>query len=336
MAYFLKVKTANQYIYDLLKCGEALVQTCARIKKGEHVTILTDVDATRSLPEVIQAASQKVGAETITVTMSSRSSPMEVPKTAKLALKDSNVVFACTSKSIWGTPEFRQEILDAGARMLAVTMFTEDMARRTIPIDYEKMRERCEKLSKILPETRTARVTSGSGTDLSFSLKGQKTFYWDGIVEAPHEFDVMPAGYMDVLPVPGSANGTAMLNGTWWSPKLGSDTIRTPIKLTVKDGWVAKIEGGAEAQEFVRNIEKADKNAKRFSEFALGLNPSAEAQSGFLMEDEKHAGLALIGMGGDTHLGGSFESNLHLDGTMLDATVQLDGKVVVENGVLKI
>jgi leucyl aminopeptidase (aminopeptidase T) len=336
MAYFLKMRTPNRYLYDLLECGEVLAQTCGSLKKGEHATILTDVDAIRSIPEVILAACHNIGAEAVVVTMSSRGIPMEVPKNAMSALRDSDVVFAATSKSVWVPSKLREEIKQAGARLLAMAMLTEDMARRVIRIDYKQLRERAERISRMMPETKLAKVTSKGGTNLTFNLKGQKPFYWDGVCEGRGDYDTIPGGYLDILPVDGSANGIAVLNGTWWSPKLGSDMIRTPIKVTVEKGWVKKIEGGGEAEEWIKNIEQADKNAKRFAEFAMGLNPNAAAQSGFLAEDEKHAGLTLVGLGGDTHLGGKVESKLHLDGTMLDATVELDGKLIVENGVLKL
>jgi leucyl aminopeptidase (aminopeptidase T) len=69
-------------------------------------------------------------------------------------------------------------------------------------------------------------------------------------------------------------------------------------------------------------------------EIGLGANPKAKLVGG--PEDERVRGSVHIGLGENRYFGGTLASASHLDGTMLHATLTVDGKDLVKDGRLLI
>ena len=100
------------------------------------------------------------------------------------------------------------------------------------------------------------------------------------------------------------------------------------------NGW--DVVGGAgeiEAEKLKGIIDKADSNAKRIAEFAVGTNPRVRL-TGNLAEDKKRLGSVHFAIGDNDCIGGVIRSGIHLDGVMLTPTVVVDGKRIVNEGHL--
>jgi len=80
-------------------------------------------------------------------------------------------------------------------------------------------------------------------------------------------------------------------------------------------------------------VDQSDKDANNIAEFAIGTNPKARLV-GNLAEDKKLEGSVHIAIGDNHVLGGKITSNIHLDGMVLNPTVELDGERVIRNGKL--
>jgi leucyl aminopeptidase (aminopeptidase T) len=107
--------------------------------------------------------------------------------------------------------------------------------------------------------------------------------------------------------------------------------LAMPITLAVSKGWCTKIEGGAEARALEAHIEGVE-NARNIAEFGIGLNPKARLQ-GEITEVKKRLGTAHMALGDSAAgYGGAVVSEVHLDGMILDARIELDGEVIVEGG----
>jgi leucyl aminopeptidase (aminopeptidase T) len=229
----------------------------------------------------------------------------------------------------------RNDLVGKGKRVMGMHLLSDELALRTVPIDLDLLQKRVAKLTKLFPATEEARITSPEGTDITFSLRNRKfTLLYDGICNRG-EYESVPAGVIGALPVPGTANGVIVIDGSL----AGYGLVRAPIRITVKDGILTKIEGGAEAEWVEKSIKRAlasgDRNANRFVEFDMGLNPNARVSfyGGKLREDELHLGGVNIGWGRDAHLGGTFEGVFHGDGIVMDVTISLDDVTVIKNGM---
>ena len=115
----------------------------------------------------------------------------------------------------------------------------------------------------------------------------------------------------------------------------GLGLLDEPIYLDVKEGLAVSVKGGRSADKLTRLIDEADEGANNIAEFAIGANPQARL-IGNLAEDKKLEGSVHIAIGDNHVLGGKVSSNIHLDGMLLNPTVKLDGKLVIDQGTLQI
>jgi len=67
----------------------------------------------------------------------------------------------------------------------------------------------------------------------------------------------------------------------------------------------------------------------------VGLNPESR-MTGIMLDDEGVFGSVHIGIGSNLTLGGNIKAAIHYDLLMWKATIELDGKVILEKGDLKI
>ena len=114
--------------------------------------------------------------------------------------------------------------------------------------------------------------------------------------------------------------------------KIGQ--VTEPLRVEIKDGWITNVEGGKQAQQLNDIFEKFDPNARRIaSQFALGMNPDCRIIPES-KEVSKKLGTLHVAMGDNISLGGTIQSGLHIDYVLLNPTVWLDGKLILENGKL--
>jgi len=324
----------------LTKSARIVVDKLMGIKEGEQVIIFTDVEANQNIAQAVLGAAYQLGAEAVLVTMTPReyaglSVKGKLPPTLVSCLKSSNAAIACTTRSVLGPmTELRQEMLRAGSRIMHMYLLSEEIALRTIPVDYEQMRNRVSKAVSLFPKSEKVRITAREGTDITYSLKNRTVaMISDGYCK-PGELDMIPSGYVGMSPVEGSASGTVVLDGV--EAGLGIGLIREPITYEVKNGRVTDIRGGFEARMLKRKMEVSDSNASNFAELGMGFNPGALPTTGNMIEDERCAGNILAGMGRSTHLGGKVESNFHFDGLITHATLTVDGQPFLKDGVFQV
>jgi len=100
----------------------------------------------------------------------------------------------------------------------------------------------------------------------------------------------------------------------------------------VVDGRAVSIQGGKEAQE-LRKLLEVDENAFNIAEFAIGTNPKSRMK-GNMAEDKILRGCVHVAVGDNHAIGGKMQSNVHLDGVILNPTVEIDARVIVKKGML--
>ena len=328
------------------RCAKTIVETCANVRPGERVLVVSDFEQTRTIPESVVAAAHALEADVMNINMFPPHPFVRIPQYLKNIMRESDVVFMCTYRAF----PFRdrllvEEILGSGARFLQMHMLTEDIMERTVPVNYDLMEKQASLLSKMLPETNRVELSSPAGTNVTFSCRGRRiSLLWDGLCRKSGESDAIPGGLVSISTVEGAANGTVVVDGSMTHGLLGeiSDDysrrmgrIWDPIRLTVKEGRVTQIEGGWMADLLRAKMKASDGNASNFGQFGIGLNPGSKV-TGFMLEDERCAGSILVVMGQNKYAGGQTESNFVAPLSLLNATLKLDGKVVVENGSLKI
>src|SRR5262249_7483347 len=128
------------------------------------------------------------------------------------------------------------------------------------------------------------------------------------------------------------ASGVCVIDRSIGITQVGR--IEEPITLRFEQGRIVAVEGGREADVVRRVMAEAGSGADTVAEIGLGTNEQAHVR-GLVLTDEKVLGTAHVAFGHNTgSYGGDNEAAIHVDGIMADATVEADGRVVIERGRL--
>lgn len=193
-----------------------------------------------------------------------------------------------------------------------------------------------EHFKEILGKANKIEVKSKNGTDLIAYHQGRKIRH-SGQRATQKGYPIMLGGQTSWCPVEETINGTLVFDGALWPPaEIGK--LHEPVKLTLENGVVTKIEGGAQAETFKAWLESYnDGNSYRLAHYSQGFNPGVTKPTGRIVEDERVFGCMEFGIGsqGKAIMGACWDAPSHTDGILLKPTIVLDGVVIEEDGVYK-
>jgi len=304
---------------------DILVKECAHVRQGEVVLVLADDLQAPELSAAISTAASKLRAHAVSIVYPAIPPYREPPRTVLHAMKSVDVIIACATRPIAGG--VMDEALKAGARVLSMFRITPDALCRNVPIDYRTLTHGMKRIKKILDASHAIEITSPRGTNLCVKMANRPTLLALGSVRKSGAIDYIPAGAIGVAPLEGTAEGRAVVDGTI----LGFGRCLKPITFEIEKGRVKKVKGGGDWKG-LRELLRRDENASMLCEIGLGANPKAKLVGG--PEDERVRGSVHVGLGENRHFGGTLASTSHLDGTMLRATLKVDGKELVKDGRL--
>jgi len=121
--------------------------------------------------------------------------------------------------------------------------------------------------------------------------------------------------------------------------------VRSPIKLTIREGKIVKFEGGFDAKLLQGYFEAAkEKNAYQVSHIGWGTEHRAQWHSiglnfrevGGLMDSESYYGNMQIAFGSNftSDLGGKNVCKFHIDIPCRNHSFYVDNQLVVDKGVI--
>jgi aminopeptidase len=111
----------------------------------------------------------------------------------------------------------------------------------------------------------------------------------------------------------------------------GVGLVRTPIRITIEDGYATTITGGEEADRLRALLDAHGREARTVAEFGIGTNDRARL-TGVILEDEKVMGTIHIAFGDNKSMGGSVRVASHLDGLVTAPTVYFDDRLIMDRG----
>jgi leucyl aminopeptidase (aminopeptidase T) len=107
--------------------------------------------------------------------------------------------------------------------------------------------------------------------------------------------------------------------------------------LLIQGGEVVELHGGGARGDELRQLFRfgsdlaADKARRNLAELGIGTNPNARRPDNVL-EAEKIKGTVHIGIGDNIHMGGRVAADLHEDLVQPQASLILDGTLVIAGG----
>lgn len=333
-------------ILELMVGARNLVRDFAQVQPGEEVLIVTDTTG-KADPVVLQAvalAIKEVGGKVSIIYVEDFEPRVEEPpKMVQQAIYGCSKVFwACSKEVFLHSKSGMTAMYDYGVSILPIVANTKEImnsewARFPIEVFWaiaKKVFEQVRKGTRI-------RVVGDNGTDLSAGVNSYNLVGLPVLID-PHPpikgtcgHGMFPPGCCGFHPE-GDVNGTIV-----YDLLVGFDGIlKEPLKLHVKDHWVADVEGGNEAK-WLKDKMKEKINGNYLAEIMWGLNPKASLQRGIeeikYREGEltRRAGTIHFGLGNSMVLGGPVYSNWHWDGVIISPfTVYIDNNPIIKDGRL--
>jgi leucyl aminopeptidase (aminopeptidase T) len=221
-------------------------------------------------------------------------------------------------------------------------MSQDDLAKtfwEAVNSDYSAVQTTGENVRTALAAGKEVHITNPNGTDLKVKIEGRPFFVSDGIISAddvkkggPAVSVYLPAGEVYCAPVPGTAEGTVVVSQTYSNGKEVTD-----LKLTFAGGKMTQMTGSGPGFEDLKKEYDARGDGKEIFSFVdLGINPNLHVWPASKLGNWVQSGMVTVGIGNNTWAGGENKVSYGLDMFLPGSTVTLDGKTIVENGVLKL
>jgi len=203
-----------------------------------------------------------------------------------------------------------------GTRYASMPLFEISMLEGPMDVDWKALAHLTKKVARELSKAIRVEITTENGSRLSFSIKGRKAIADTGLLAKRGSFGNLPAGEAFVAPVEGTASGKLVLG---WAPVR---ELKSPVILTVKEGYVKDISGEeAYAGELRKKLSERKENGN-IAEFGIGTNNRAKRPDNIL-ESEKIMGTVHIALGDNSSFGGKVNTSFHQDFVFFKPTVIL-------------
>jgi leucyl aminopeptidase (aminopeptidase T) len=315
---------------SLVDATNIVLKKCMGLKDNETILIVTDSKLRKIADAFLQSALMITSNAELEEIQIPEVHGTEPPENIARDMLNYHVNILVTSKSLSHT-NARKTASKKGVRIATLPGITEDTMNRCLDIDYDKLKERTEKLSEVLSKGKEVNIKTDLGTDLTLSIENRDAFGDDsGIYTEKGSFGNLPAGESYIAPVEGTANGVYVVDASFAS--VGK--LEEPIKVTVKEGYAVSFEG-KDSDKITESVEKVGKEARNIAELGIGTNDKAEIV-GNILEDEKVFGTCHIAIGNNTGFGGKIDVPLHLDGIITKPTILIDNKKIMDKGKLLI
>jgi len=217
-----------------------------------------------------------------------------------------------------------------GARGATMCEVTEDcLAAGGILADFEAADALGRRIGALMSKATEIRLTTPSGTDMRAKISNRPVQYETGLFREPGQFGALPNSELNISPIEGTSEGIFIGDVRVMGFGVVADE---PVTIEVKDGEVAKISGAKGAEYLETTLASFnDRTAYNLAEFAVGLNPQARGYATNL-EGLGKLGFAHHGIGSSYAIGGEVKAPCHIDVIYKDASLELDGKLVMEKG----
>jgi leucyl aminopeptidase (aminopeptidase T) len=300
---------------------------CLGVGSGDDALIVCN-DEQRPIADALAQSAAPLAHEVRTVVFPALSRHGEEPPAFVAdAMAEAGAIFAPTSTSLSHT-RARIDATARGARIATMPQITEDIFVRAVPVDYAALKRDGDRLAALLTGANICHVTSPAGTDVVVGLEGRTGRSDDGNLAAHGAFGNLPAGEGYIAPLEKFGTGTIVFDGSLATFGL----LEEPLTVTLTDGRATAATGEAGAW-LLRTLDEGGPTGRLVAELGIGTNPAARL-TGNILEDEKVVGTVHLAFGMSVSLGGDNVSSVHIDGVVRSASVELDGRPVMQDGEL--
>ncbi len=318
-----------------------------RVAKGETVAVVSDLGTRREYIAAAFAAADDLGADIYELCVNSIPSWTKVGVATIGQCKGTlEAVSAADMVVIFHVPLFTKwlkAVTGGGTRVLMIIDAPDDLEQLMSP---KGLKEALKYAERIYKQTRTVRVVSEAGTDLTYECGEYPVMSQWGYADEKGHFDHWGAGHIHTFPNEGSASGTVVFQPGDIVILPYCRYVTDPVRLEIREGHVVKVEGNLDAKLMKDWLDagrtgESDRDPYAVSHLGWGLNPQATwywmGLNGDAPERNRAAarvfpGNFLFSTGPNTQGGGQRNTRGHYDVPMRDCTVILDNNVVIDKG----
>ena len=321
----------------IARVSKRLMEDMFQVKKGETVAITADSGSDPVIIEALFLAAQNAGGLPLTLWIP------RAEKDNEAGMKDwphKAITAALCEVDVW---------IEANSRVLLYSTIWETamrdnkklryliIAESTIPslervftgFDIQLLKVLLSEITEMAKATKTVRITSKNGTDVSYEVDTNHAFdYDDGDFSMP-KFGTAP-GFVNIVPKLDSMNGTFVFD------HLQHATAIEPVSFTMKNGSITEITGGDSATKFSAYLASfEDENMFKISHHMLGFHPNVNVLTGELVEDERIWGGSDFGFGHTSAMDmppHGQEAKSHFDGVVINTSIFFDDQQLTDNG----
>jgi 2,5-dihydroxypyridine 5,6-dioxygenase len=300
------------------------------LKSGEEVAVLVRRDRPSRYSAIAVQVAEALGAR---VCLLEVTDPSHLPEPALGAAARSGLLLDLA----FSHDQRLYSFLDDGLRILVAVEPPEVLARMFPTLDDKR---RCLAARTKLASSSRMRVVSDAGTNFEVALGEYEASCQYGFVEERGRWDQWPGAFVYSFPSEGSANGTVVLDrGDILLPM--KSYIQSPIRLTIKNGYITDISGGFDAA-YIADIFKSynDPEVYAISHLgwglsrnglwnALGLYDKADTEG---QDGRAFWGNFLFSTGPNVNGGGTRKTACHIDIPMRNCSLFLDEELIVLQG----
>jgi len=213
-----------------------------------------------------------------------------------------------------------------------------------IGADYQQIAARGNSLREMLQGAKSVHVTSPNGTDVTFAVEGRPVFVDDGVMNAEKAKGkkfvardiALPGGTVLIAPLETSANGRVVVPRA-----LCRFSVMTDVTFDFKDGKMENLKAAKGLKCLSELMATSGGPTNVIGGFSIGLNPAMkvhEEGNAAYYGGGSAVGIVYLSIGDNQLLGGdnSTTGNFGFGFPIKNATVEIDGKTVVERGKLSL
>jgi 2,5-dihydroxypyridine 5,6-dioxygenase len=328
-----------------------IFEKCA-VKRDETAAILSETQSRALNVQLAELALLRLGARPFHLVLPTPPNRHPVPvrstgaseaigrlQPVVSALGQSGFVVDCTLEGLMHAPE-TPDILKAGARILAISNEHPEALERMRPDPALETRVRAA--AKMLRAAKRMAVASAAGTKLDIDMAGATTVGVWGWTDRPGTLAHWPGGIVVSFPKAGTVNGTLVLDHGDVNLTF-KRYLQAPIRLTLEQDYVTRIEGEGADAEMMRGYLAAwgDREAYAVSHVGFGMNPKARYEALAMYDRRDTNGTEIRAVAGNflfstgaNEFAGRYTAG-HFDIPMMKTTITVDNTVVVRDGVLQ-
>jgi leucyl aminopeptidase (aminopeptidase T) len=202
---------------------------------------------------------------------------------------------------------------------------------RGCTVDHKELARRSKLLATLMSGKRSVSITTDLGTNLRLALDHRPVDISDGIATEEKaekgRITFLPAGAIEVSVDEGSVDGRIIYD----APVRLGDEIIAHLDVNLSEGLVKRYNATRGAKAFGQYLGSGGSDAGRFAFLGFGLNPYLRYGC---LQDDKVLGGVTLGFGSNESMGGRNVATEQWWASIMNATVSIDGMMVMDKGKL--